>query len=643
MARSGVTPARRPKAVDTPARRTRRRRASTSRAASPQPSRAPELCRDLTREKVSVCLRTSLQTERRSCMFELEALGSDKPTLRVLDAGGMARPGVTTRRDETPAASVSGSGFGIGLVSDAASSPDPEAVFVVCHELLGRLNRRAPRQTLLYVDVNGVALVDAKTARCVSRAAFNELTSWCAVDARVFELKQLGVETRKLESRRFEMPKAGVAAELDAAMRSRVRLYVERPDEVRRLRATAAAFRTGDRVRREALARAHGLGGGGGETAIRGEAVASASRDENVPFATFGRKESADWEALRVASATPGERLARAGARRAARGRDHTQLQEGTRDASATESKPGDSPGEKNGKGAFGTFADGAGLDDASLRAAYARREAAYAKLREEEDDAWEARGFRRQGSQSESESESDAFSFSVETEGRRLPAEPPSDAPGGRGFRARERGTRALRARPTEAPREVSDPRFLPKTKTRRSRSRSRSGSLVFESLSPPTRRPPPRAASRTPPPSARTPRATTRRPNRRRPRTSQTRLSRFFPPASPPVCSPSRTRLEFLPGVGCGRARAPRVSRRRARGARRESPTRREALPSRRFLFVQTSRRVRFRPARLTRRLRRESPSRRLRLRARARARAPRGALCPRCGTPPRWRVDA
>ena len=193
-------------------------------------------------------------------MFELEALGSDKPTLRVLDAGGMARPGVTTRRDETPAASVSGSGFGIGLVSDAASSPDPEAVFVVCHELLGRLNRRAPRQTLLYVDVNGVALVDAKTARCVSRAAFNELTSWCAVDARVFELKQLGVETRKLESRRFEMPKAGVAAELDAAMRSRVRLYVERPDEVRRLRATAAAFRTGDRVRREALARAHGLG-----------------------------------------------------------------------------------------------------------------------------------------------------------------------------------------------------------------------------------------------------------------------------------------------------------------------------------------------------------------------------------------------
>ena len=175
-----------------------------------------------------------------ACVFELEALGSDKPTLRVLDAGGMARPGVTPRLDETPAAGMSGSGFGIGLVSDAASSPDPEAVFVVCHELLGRLNRRAPRQTLLYVDVNGVALVDAKTARCVSRAAFNELTSWCVVDARVFELKQLGVETRKLESRRFEMPKPGVAAELDAAMRSRVRLYVERPDEVRRLRATAA-------------------------------------------------------------------------------------------------------------------------------------------------------------------------------------------------------------------------------------------------------------------------------------------------------------------------------------------------------------------------------------------------------------------
>ena len=95
----------------------------------------------------------------------------------------------------------------------------------------------------------------------------------------MFELKQLGVETRKLESRRFEMPKAGVAAELDAAMRPRARLYVERPDEVRRLRATAAAFRTGDRVRREALARAHGLGGGGGETASRAQRRASASRD----------------------------------------------------------------------------------------------------------------------------------------------------------------------------------------------------------------------------------------------------------------------------------------------------------------------------------------------------------------------------
>ena len=397
-------------------------------------------------------------------MFELEALGSDKPTLRVLDAGGMARPGVTPRRDETPAAGMSGSGFGIGLVSDAASSPDPEAVFVVCHELLGRLNRRAPRQTLLYVDVNGVALVDAKTARCVSRAAFNELTSWCVVDARVFELKQLGVETRKLESRRFEMPKAGVAAELDAAMRSRVRLYVERPDEVRRLRATAAAFRNGDRVRREVLARAHGLGGGGGETAIRGEAVASSSRyseNENTPSATFGRKErkeSADWEALRVASATPGERLARAGARRAARARDHSQLREGSRDASVTESAPGDSPGDSpvDEKGAFGTFADaGAGLDDASLRAAYARREAAYAKLREEEDAAWEARGFRRQGSESESENESenesDAFSFSVSA--RRLPAEPPSDAPGGRGFRARERERAAERRAPPPPP----------------------------------------------------------------------------------------------------------------------------------------------------------------------------------------------
>ena len=334
----------------------------------------------------------------------------------------MARPGVIHDRDETPAASVSGSSFSIGLAPDAASSPDPEAMFVVCHELLGRLRRRAPRQTLLYVDVNGVALVDAKTKRCVSRAAFNELTSWCAVDAHVFELKQLGVKTRKLESRRFEMTR-GVAAELCAALRSRVRLYVERPDEVRRLRATAAGFRAGDRVCRETLARARALGDGGGETAFRGEAVASASRYEKTPSAKF-RLESVNSEVLRVASATPGERLARAGARRRLpRARDPSQVREVPRDAPATETSSGDSPGGGFGffgfgdertvgegdasTGAAGTFVDGVGLDDASLRAAYARRETAYAKLREEEDAAWTA----SQNDRGESDGD-DAFLF---------------------------------------------------------------------------------------------------------------------------------------------------------------------------------------------------------------------------------------
>lgn len=326
------------------------------------------------------------------CESRFQARADNKPTLRVLDVGGMARPGVTPRRDETPAAGVSGANFGTGLASEPTSSPDPEAVFVVCHELLGRFNRRAPRQTLLYVDVNGVALVDAKTGRCVSRTAFNALTSWCAVDAHVFELKQLGVETRKLEARRFEMPR-GVAAELFAALRSRVRLYVERPDEVRRLRANAAAFRAGDRVCRETLARAHALGGGGGETAFRGEAVPSASRDENTPSARF-RLKSVDSEALRVASATPGERLARAGARRTARTRDQSRVQGVPRDAPETETSLGDERtfGEGDASaGAPGTFADGVDLDDASLRAAYARRETAYAKLREEEDAAWTA------------------------------------------------------------------------------------------------------------------------------------------------------------------------------------------------------------------------------------------------------------
>ena len=385
----------------------------------------------------------------------------------------MARPGVIHDRDETPAASVSGSSFSIGLAPDAASSPDPEAMFVVCHELLGRLRRRAPRQTLLYVDVNGVALVDAKTKRCVSRAAFNELTSWCAVDARVFELKQLGVETRKLESRRFEMTR-GVAAELCAALRSRVRLYVERPDEVRRLRATAAGFRAGDRVCRETLARARALGDGGGETAFRGEAVASASRYEKTPSAKF-RLESVNSEVLRVASATPGERLARAGARRRLpRARDPSQVREVPRDAPATETSSGDSPGGGFGffgfgdertvgegdasTGAAGTFVDGVGLDDASLRAAYARREAAYAKLREEEDAAWAASRIERSESESESDGD-DAFSFGEKNVEAKSPTEPPSDAPSARGFRARERARELARERARAAERSARPP----------------------------------------------------------------------------------------------------------------------------------------------------------------------------------------
>lgn len=386
---------------------------------------------------------------------------NDKPRLRVLDAGGMARPGVEPRRDETPAVGVSGSGFGTGLASDAASSPDPEAVFVACHELLGRLRRRAPRETLLYVDVNGVALLDAKTARCVSRAGFNELTSWCAVDARVFELKQLGVETRKLELRRFETT-SGVAAELAAAMRSRVRLYVERPDEVRRLRATAAAFRAGDTVRRETLARAHALGGG--------EADAAASKQ--TPFAKKKFPGSADSRARR----TPGERLARAGARRAARfsARDQSQPREGPLpaggedDAAETASElSGDESDEgerfTNGFGffQFGSFADDAGLDDASLRVAYARREAAYAKLREEEDAAWAASREERE-TESDGErraSESKTFSFAAK---KKSPTEPASDARSARGFRARERARELERERARAAETIASPPPAL-------------------------------------------------------------------------------------------------------------------------------------------------------------------------------------
>ena len=160
-------------------------------------------------------------------------------------------------------------------------------------------------------------------------------------------------------------------------------------------------------MRRETLARAHALGGG--------EAAAAASRfAKQTPFAKKKVPGSADESRARrlVRAATHGERLARAGARRAARffARDQSQPSEvpppDGDDAAETASlslswDESESSGERftTGSGFFqfgdangnNSFADGAGLDDASLRAAYARREAAYFKLREEEDAAWAA------------------------------------------------------------------------------------------------------------------------------------------------------------------------------------------------------------------------------------------------------------
>ena len=175
-------------------------------------------------------------------------------------------------------------------------------------------------------------------------------------------------------------------------------------------------------------------------------------------------------------AATPGERLARAGARRAARfsARDQSQPREGPLpaggedDAAETASElSGDESDEgerfTNGFGffQFGSFADEAGLDDASLRVAYARREAAYAKLREEEDAAWAASREERE-TESDGErraSESKTFSFAAK---KKSPTEPASDARSARGFRARERARELERERARAAETIASPPPAL-------------------------------------------------------------------------------------------------------------------------------------------------------------------------------------
>ena len=201
-------------------------------------------------------------------------------------------------------------------------------------------------------------------------------------------------------------------------------------------------------------ARAHALGGG--------EADAAASKQ--TPFAKKKFPGSADSRARR----TPGERLARAGARRAARfsACDQSHQREGPLpaggedDAAETASElSGDESDEgerfTNGFGffQFGSFADEAGLDDASLRA--------YAKLREEEDAAWAASREERE-TESDGErraSESKTFSFAAK---KKSPTEPASDARSARGFRARERARELERERARAAETIASPPPAL-------------------------------------------------------------------------------------------------------------------------------------------------------------------------------------
>ena len=247
--------------------------------------------------------------------------------------------------------------------------------------------------------------MDAKTARCVSRAAFNELTSWCAVDARVFELKQLGVETRKLESRRFEMPKAGVAAELDAAMRSRVRLYVERPDEVRRLRATGGVPHRGRGA--AGLART----GSEAEAARRRCGGLASARGLKTYLATFGRK-APTGKRCRVGDSRRAPR-APARPRRAARP-PHRRASGRVRD--------GRGGGLARGKKREKRVWDVRGRRRFGRRACARARVGGRARAARERTTRGRREAFEDKGARARARA-SDAFSFSVETEGGRLPA----------------------------------------------------------------------------------------------------------------------------------------------------------------------------------------------------------------------------
>lgn len=198
------------------------------------------------------------------------------------------------------------------FAAEADGGPPVDALVVPCRELRGRTVRVA-EDVLLYVDILGVALVDPTTRLCEQRVGFPDMTSWCATSGDTFVAKCFG-RAGKLEERTFATS-SGAAPSLQLALERRVQLYVDQPLLTKRAQAAAATFREGDVLDRRVLRAARTLGdaewydASSGRRGAQPRASARHRATEPPP---------AHASSLQRQRATPGGRLARAGARRAA-------------------------------------------------------------------------------------------------------------------------------------------------------------------------------------------------------------------------------------------------------------------------------------------------------------------------------------
>ena len=195
-----------------------------------------------------------------------------------------------------------------------------DALLFRCRELRGR-HLTSADEVLLYVDIHGVSLVDARTRTCDQRVGFNDMTSWCATSSDAFQLKCFG-RSGKLEERRFAT-EPDAALDLQLALESRVQLYVHHPFDVKRMQAAAASFREGDVISSRTLARAAALDDASrwsrrGNAETRDVLHPTSDARPNPNPSTLTTKPRTATRALD----TPGGRLARAGFRRATPARE---------------------------------------------------------------------------------------------------------------------------------------------------------------------------------------------------------------------------------------------------------------------------------------------------------------------------------